>query len=150
MRIDGLIILQVIPLWRNVGVWLGALLILHGQAEAQTQLTAIERGRIIVADRDKASCLLCHKLTMFDDEFQGNIGPPLMDLRSRYNAKTLKQRLMFPQRDNPNSPMPVYYRDTKQWTQTLSQVDPAYQGKNLYTKQELNDVIAFLLAETHE
>lgn len=105
-----------------------------------TQSPSVERGERIVKDADKASCLLCHSIAQVNDPFQGNIGPDLSDIGIRSNASSLRFRLMFPQQINPQSPMPSYFA-----TDHNLQTEAQYQNKSVYTAQEVEDVIAFLL-----
>lgn len=99
-----------------------------------------ERGRKVVLNSDKASCLLCHVIQQLDVAYQGNIAPDLSNVGSRYTASQLRFRLVNPQALNPTTLMPSYWQK-----QGFRQLDPAYKDQSVYSAQELEDVIAFLL-----
>ena len=104
---------------------------------------AIERGKNVFNDREKGHCLLCHQLTANSEPFQGNLGPSLDGIGSRYSVTELTTRIADPRVFNPNTIMPAYLS-----TKDLSQVAKAYRGKTILTKQELTDLVMYLLHET--
>ena len=112
-------------------------------AQGQSLVGDAGRGAYIIQHPDKASCLLCHRIQPLNLPFQGTIGPDLSTVGSRYTAAQLRFRLMNPQAINPNSPMPSYWR-----RQGFNQIDPKYQGASVYSAQELEDVISYLLTLT--
>ncbi len=103
------------------------------------------RGQRIVRDADNATCLICHAIPIPDEPDPGDIGPPLHGVGSRYSAGELRLRLVDPKLLNPDSVMPSYYRP-----QELHQVAPEYMGKTIYSAEEIEDVIAYLLTLTEE
>ena len=103
------------------------------------------RGKTIVLNSDKASCLLCHSISQIDEDFQGNIGPDLSLVGNRYSAAQLRFRLVEPRALNPKTIMPSYWQKSG-----FSQLDRDYEGKSVYTAQELEDVIAYLLTLTKQ
>ena len=104
---------------------------LHGRAE---------RGRVIVVDRRKGNCLICHKIPSLDVPFQGEIGPSLAGLSQRLSEGEIRLRLIDQRRINPATLMPSYYR-----IDGLRDVAPAYSGKPVLEPQEIEDVVAYLL-----
>jgi len=102
-----------------------------------------QRGRVVVLDRDRGHCLLCHRIAQLDEGFQGTIGPSLSDVGRRLDAATLRARLVDPTRLNPDTVMPAYYR-----VEGLRQVAVAYRGRPILTAQEVEDVVAFLATLT--
>ena len=98
-----------------------------------------ERGRAAVLDRERGHCLLCHRIDQLDEDFQGNIGPPLSRVGERLTAAELRARLVDPTRLNPATVMPAYHR-----IEGLRQVAEAYRGEPILTAQEVEDVVAFL------
>ena len=99
-----------------------------------------DRGKRIVRDADRATCLICHAVPIDGEPDPGNIGPPLNGVGSRYTAGELRLRLVEPQFLNPGSVMPSYYM-----SDGLHRVATEYEGKTVYTASEIEDVIAYLM-----
>lgn len=97
------------------------------------------RGRAIVASRQVGLCLLCHAAPIAEERFQGNIGPDLTGVGSRWSAGQLRLRIADPRRFNPASVMPAYYR-----IDGLTRVGPAWQGKSVLSGAQIEDVVAYL------
>lgn len=98
-----------------------------------------ERGRLIVRDLSKASCLICHAMPIPEEPDHGQIGPPLEGIGSAYSAAELRLRLVDPKAINPETLMPSYYR-----VEGLRGVLARYAGQPIYTAQEIEDVVAYL------
>jgi sulfur-oxidizing protein SoxX len=98
------------------------------------------RGRALVLDRQAGLCLSCHSGPFPGGEFQGNLAPDLTGVGARLSAEEIRQRIVDPRRANPNSIMPAYFR-----TEGLERVAPAFRGKTIFTEQQVNDVVAFLV-----
>lgn len=101
------------------------------------------RGGRIVRDAANATCLICHALPIPEEPDPGNIGPPLAGVGSRYTAGELRLRLVDPKVINPDTPMPAYYK-----VEGLYRVEGEYRGKPIYSAQDIEDVIAYLLTLT--
>lgn len=104
-----------------------------------TEVGDIERGRLIVANRQLGLCLLCHSGPFPDEPFQGNLAPDLSGAGERSSAAQLRQRIVDPGRINPATIMPAYFK-----ADGLSQVAPQYRGKTILTAQQVEDVVAYL------
>ena len=104
-----------------------------------------ERGRRIVRDPDRATCLICHAMPIEEEPDPGNIGPPLNGVASRYTAGELRLRLVDPKRLNPETVMPSYFA-----REGFHRVAPDYRGRSIYSASEIEDVIAYLLTLTGE
>ena len=99
------------------------------------------RGRAIVVDRRLGACLLCHTGPFPEKKFQGTLAPDLSEAGSRWSEGQLRLRLVNPTRLNPDTIMPAYYR-----VQRLIRVGHAWRDKPILTAEQIEDVIAFLLA----
>lgn len=97
------------------------------------------RGRLIVRDTARATCLICHELPIPEEPDHGRIGPSLAGIGSRMTAGELRLRLVDPKAVNPDTIMPSYFR-----TEGLHRVGAAYQGQTIYTAQQIEDVVAYL------
>lgn len=97
------------------------------------------RGRSIVADRSVGLCLLCHAVPIAEEHSQGDIGPDLRGVGSRFTGSQLRLRLVDSRRLNPASVMPPYFVD-----RDLLRVGPPWQGKPVLSAQQIEDVLAYL------
>jgi L-cysteine S-thiosulfotransferase len=97
------------------------------------------RGRAIVINRRVGLCLLCHTGPFPEEKLQGNLAPDLAGTGSRWSAGQLRLRLVDARRLNPETIMPPYYR-----FDGLDRVAPAFQGKPIFSAQQIEDVVAFL------
>lgn len=97
------------------------------------------RGAAIALHRSQGLCVLCHALPGQNPALQGSIGPPLAGVGSRLDADGLRQRLVAPERFNPDTVMPSYGRNSG-----LQQVAGAHRGKPLLTDAQIDDVVAWL------
>jgi sulfur-oxidizing protein SoxX len=98
------------------------------------------RGRAIVASRQQGLCLLCHRGPIPEERFQGTLAPDLAGAGSRWSAAELRAKLVDGRRQNPASIMPAYYA-----TEGLAQVGREWRGKTIFTAQQLEDVVAYLV-----
>lgn len=102
-----------------------------------------QRGLAIVRDRRRGNCLICHELPIDEEPFQGDIGPSLAGVGSRFSAGQIRLRLIDQSRLNPETLMPPYYR-----VHDLTNVAPDYRGEPALTAQEIEDVVAYLTTLT--
>ena len=102
---------------------------------------SVERGRALLANRQDSGCILCH--TVPGMAAGGEIGPPLAGLAERASAEQIRQRIADPRTLNPATVMPAYFS-----TQGLQRVASAYAGQTVLSAQGLEDIVAYLLANT--
>jgi L-cysteine S-thiosulfotransferase len=98
------------------------------------------RGRAIVANRQVGLCLLCHQAPILEERFQGNLSMSLAGVGSRVSAGQLRMRLVDARKLNPATIMPSYYR-----ADNLNRVGPAFKDRTIFTAQQIEDVVAYLL-----
>jgi sulfur-oxidizing protein SoxX len=101
------------------------------------------RGELLVRDPANASCLICHSMPIPDEPDPGNIGPDLAGVADRYTEAELRLRVVDPKVVSPDTIMPAYYS-----LRNLNRVEEQYVGKTIYSAQDVEDVIAFLMTLT--
>ena len=97
------------------------------------------RGRALVTDRREGLCLLCHRGPFPEERFQGDLSTDLSGAGARWTPGQLRLRLTDAKRLNPDSLMPAYHR-----SEGLQRVGSAWQGRPLFSAQQVEDVVAFL------
>ncbi|RMD67980.1 MAG: sulfur oxidation c-type cytochrome SoxX [Gammaproteobacteria bacterium] len=71
--------------------------------------SAVEEGKRLAFDRKKGNCLACHMIP--GGEAPGDIGPPLVAIKSRFPDKQkLRAQIWDPTANNPHTVMPPYGR----------------------------------------
>lgn len=99
------------------------------------------KGRKIMISRKKGNCLACHAITALKDQpDHGNVGPSLDGVASRYSVAQLRARLANPKGFNPGTIMPAFLKKTG-----LHRVMKKFKGKSILSRQEVEDVIAYLM-----
>lgn len=132
---------------RGVTALLVAALPLCGGALAadgiETSLTGAPgdpaRGRVIVADRTRGLCLLCHAGPIPEERFQGNLAPSLVGAGARSSEQELRLRLVDSRRLNPDTIMPAYGTSAG-----FTRVGAAFRDKPILDPAEIEDVVAYL------
>lgn len=119
-----------------LGLCTALLLGLASIAQAQGDAT---RGAVLAASRSQGLCVLCHALPGQPAALQATIGPALDGVGARLNPEALRQRLLAPERFNPDTLMPSYSR-----TERLQRVAPAQQGRPLLAPDQIDDLVAYL------
>ena len=119
-----------------LGLCTALLLGLAGIAQAQGDAT---RGAVLAASRSQGLCVLCHALPGQPAALQATIGPALDGVGARLTPEALRQRLLAPERFNPDTLMPSYSR-----IERLQRVAPAQQGRPLLAPDQIDDLVAYL------
>jgi sulfur-oxidizing protein SoxX len=99
-----------------------------------------ERGRVIAADPQRGNCLACHQLPIPEEDFHGNLGPPLAGIASRQSTGMIRLHIVDQSRFNPETVMPGYYRPFGQ----LHRVAAEFRGRTYLSAQQVEDVVAYL------
>lgn len=97
------------------------------------------RGRAIVLDRAAGNCLICHRVPVPEEPFQGDVGPDLTGVGARFGAGQIRLRLIDQSRLNPDTVMPPYYR-----VDGLTRVAAPFAGRPVLDAQQIEDVVAWL------
>jgi sulfur-oxidizing protein SoxX len=97
------------------------------------------RGRAIVAHPQVGLCQLCHSGPFPEERFQGDLAPDLRGAGSRWTEGQLRLRIVDSGRINPATIMPAYHR-----AEGLVRVAPAFRGTPILSKEQIEDVVAFL------
>jgi len=103
------------------------------------------RGKRVLTDAGNATCLICHAMPIPEEPDHGNLAPDLAGVGSRYTAAELRLRIVDPKVLNPDTIMPAYYRSAG-----FYRVQEEYRGTSVYSAQDVEDVIAYLLTLTEE
>ena len=89
---------------------IGGLALDSGVAKAEgDSANLVEEGKKVAFNRKKGNCLACHK--MQGGSLEGNIGPELVNMKSRYPDKAkLRAQIWDATVNNPNTIMPPFGR----------------------------------------
>lgn len=99
-----------------------------------------QRGRALVVDRRVGLCLLCHRGPFPEERTPGDLSTDLTGAGSRWTEGQLRLRIVDAQRLNPDTIMPAYHR-----VDGLHRVGEAWRDRPLFTAQQVEDVVAFLV-----
>jgi len=99
-----------------------------------------QRGRAIAGDQHRGNCLACHRLPIPEQQFYGDLGPPLAGIGARQSVGMLRLHVVDQSRFNPETVMPGYYRPPAQ----LNRVAASLRGTTWLSAQEIEDVVAWL------
>ena len=99
------------------------------------------RGALLMQQRQKSLCVLCHAGPFPDTHLQGTIAPDLTGVGSRLSAAQLRLRIVDMKRLNPQSIMPTYYATV---TEGSARVAAGWRGKPVLDAEEIEDLVAYL------
>jgi sulfur-oxidizing protein SoxX len=99
------------------------------------------RGALLMQQRQKSLCVLCHAGPFPDTHLQGTIAPDLTGVGSRLSAAQLRLRIVDMKRLNPQSIMPTYHAAM---TESDARVAASWRGKPILTAEEIEDLVAYL------
>ena len=103
-------------------------------------------GASIMTTRGQGNCVACHQVSALDAAFQGDVGPSLDGVASRWNEAQLRGIVSDAKKTFDGSMMPSFYK-----TDGFIRPGDAFTGdaatelSPLLTAQQIEDVVAFLL-----
>ncbi|GAB4260556.1 MAG: sulfur oxidation c-type cytochrome SoxX [Pararhodobacter sp.] len=112
----------------------------------------IESGIAVISNRSQGNCVACHQVSALPDvQFQGNVGPSLDGVGSRWTEAELRGILVDAKHMFPETRMPSFYRVTG-----FIRPGDAFTGRAanpetfgpLLTAQQIEDTIAYLMTLT--
>ena len=98
----------------------------------------VEEGKLIVSGR-RVNCLSCHQAPIPEEQFQGNFGPSLVGVGSRYTREEIRLRIINAKILNPDSIMPSYFVKIDNPRTPLEMI-----GKTILTAKEVEDIVEYL------
>ncbi len=105
---------------------------------SKLQKGSLLKGKKIIADR-KVNCLSCHQAPIPEERFQGNFGPSLEGIGSRYTKEEIRFRVINSKLLNPNSIMPSYFVKIKN-----PRTPSNFLGKTILNVKEVEDIVEYL------
>ena len=100
------------------------------------------RGAVLIQQRQKSLCVLCHSGPFPDPHLQGTLAPDLTGIGDRLSAGQLRLRVVDMKRLNPDSIMPTYYAAITNSKDT--RVVASWRDKPILTAAEIEDLVAYL------
>ena len=98
------------------------------------------RGRVLIGERHRSLCILCHAVPEGAPALQGTLAPGLAGIGSRLDVGQIRLRIVDMKRLNPDSLMPAYHSP-----QAGARTAPAWQGKPVLGAGEIEDLVAYLV-----
>ena len=98
----------------------------------------LKKGLIIFKSR-KTNCLSCHEAPIPEEKFQGNFGPSLIGVGSKYNREEIRIRLINAKIINPNTIMPAYFKKLD-----YPRMPKKYLGKTILSPEEVEHLVEYL------
>lgn len=100
------------------------------------------QGALLMQQRQKSLCVLCHAGPFPDAHLQGTLAPDLKGVGSRLSAGQLRLRIVDMKRLNPDSVMPTYYAAVADSANARVAAD--WRDKPILTAEQIEDLIAYL------
>ena len=90
----------------SIAALLGSLTLSIPTIATAQDASVIDQGKKIAFNKKKGNCLACHAIK--GGKLPGNIGPPLVDIKSRYDQSALKAQITDARGVNPVTMMPPF------------------------------------------
>ena len=100
------------------------------------------RGAVLIQQRQKSLCVLCHAGPFPDPHLQGTLAPDLTGIGDRLSAGQLRLRIVDMKRLNPTSIMPTYHASIP--NSDVTRVPKDWRSKPILTADEIEDLVAYL------
>ncbi|MEC8099652.1 MAG: sulfur oxidation c-type cytochrome SoxX [Pseudomonadota bacterium] len=98
----------------------------------------LKKGNIIFKSR-KTNCLSCHEAPIPEEKFQGNFGPSLLGVGSRYSREEIRIILIDAKITNPDTIMPAYFKKID-----YPRTSKEYLGKTILLPEEVEHLVEYL------
>ncbi|MDY6945344.1 MAG: sulfur oxidation c-type cytochrome SoxX [Pseudomonadota bacterium] len=100
------------------------------------------RGAVLIQQRQKSLCVLCHSGPFPDPHLQGTLAPDLTGIGERLSAGQLRLRIVDMKRLNPDSIMPTYHAPLPD--SDGARVLQDWRSKPILAAAEIEDLVAYL------
>ncbi len=90
----------------SVAALLGALTFSMPGISIADEASDIADGKKLAFNKKKGNCLACHEIV--GGKLPGNIGPPLISIKGRYDKSKLRAQISDARSVNPSSVMPPF------------------------------------------
>lgn len=90
----------------SIAALLGSLAFTIPATASAEEASVVEQGKKIAFDKKKGNCLACHDIK--GGKLPGNIGPPLVQIKGRYDKASLKKQITDARSVNPITIMPPF------------------------------------------
>ena len=97
-------------------------------------------GEMLIAERQRSLCILCHALPSGAAQLQGTLAPSLAGIGSRLSEGQLRLRIVDMKWLNPKSIMPAYYS-----RRAGARTAQAWQNKPVLEATEIEHLVAYLV-----
>ena len=98
----------------------------------------IGNGKKVFSSR-KVNCLSCHQAPIKEEKFQGDFGPSLLGIGTRYNKEEIRLRVIDSKLINPESIMPSYFKKIN-----YARTPKIFLNKTILSAQEVEDIVEYL------
>ena len=98
----------------------------------------ISNGKKVFSSR-KVNCLSCHQAPIKEEKFQGDFGPSLIGIGTRYNKEEIRLRVIDSKLINPESIMPSYFKKIN-----YDRTPKIFLNKTILSAQEVEDIVEYL------
>ena len=98
----------------------------------------ISNGKKVFSSR-KVNCLSCHQAPIEEEKFQGDFGPSLIGIGTRYKKEEIRLRVIDSKLINSESIMPSYFKKIK-----YARTPKIFLNKTILSAQEVEDIVEYL------